>query len=551
MIKIEKMFYAKKNELRENLYRYTVTIILGIIASILAVIFDFADKMDSKAFQHIETIITLTIVGCFFSETYFVRNEKREWKILAPLCFLSLFISVIADIVLSCHDNFSEKTVYWQYVYITVFYAVIFLLTIYRFVIINEIPIEKYFARVIFGLLKIGILFLILNLAALLILEIFNTLIINIEYWSTVSRIELLLCGFLYFPYSIRIISCTREDNSKFTKNLVMYALMPSVLIATIIIYMYIFKAVFLMKLPDNQVFSICAWLFIIGMPVWLMADVFLQEKTNGVYKKIVEMMPYIYSPFVVLEIICLAIRIKEYGITDKRYLGVIFIIFQIIYILWKPLTVKKTGKKEYRGLTFVIIILTVITLLIPGINIMNVSYLSQKHRYENAVKEQDYEEAAGPYYYLKYCIYGKEYLNEKYTKNERKEIEKKMSIINSYDYDREVYVSFSCSKGMENGINISGYSSIYSFNYSVSDITKNDLSAISISYNDEDYLTADLGDIFTFLYENEMNTYEDKTYEIDVNNESRLVITGFKCSCDEYGDKISSLKVNGYILTK
>lgn len=551
MIKIEKMFYAQKNELRENLYRYTVTIILGIIASILAVIFDFADKMDSKAFQHIETIITLTIVGCFFSETYFVRNEKREWKILAPLCFLSLFISVIADIVLSCHDNFSEKTVYWQYVYITVFYAVIFLLTIYRLVIINELPIEKYFARVIFGLLKIGILFLILNLAALLILEIFNTLIINIEYWSTVSRIELLLCGFLYFPYSIRIISCTREDNSKFTKNLVMYALMPSVLIATIIIYMYIFKAVFLMKLPDNQVFSICAWLFIIGMPVWLMADVFLQEKTNGVYKKIVEMMPYIYSPFVVLEIICLAIRIKEYGITDKRYLGVIFIIFQIIYILWKPPAAKKTGKKEYRGLTFVIIILTVITLLIPGINIMNVSYLSQKHRYENAVKEQDYEEAAGPYYYLKYCIYGKEYLNEKYTKNERKEIEKKMSIINSYDYDREVYVSFSCSKGMENGINISGYSSIYSFNYSVSDITKNDLSAISINYNDEDYLTADLEDIFTFLYENEMNTYEDKTYEIDVNNESRLVITGFKCSCDEYGDKISSLKVNGYILTK
>lgn len=293
---------GQKKELQENISVYLLTLISGALLSVVFFIQDISKNANIKVYNHIYTILILFLAGCFFTETFFVKNRTdKKWNVILTLYILSAILAVVSDVVTSNIDGLSEKTQYWIIMYFSVFYVVVFVVTIYKIIKLNELPLEKYLARVIFGLLKIWGLFALLYIAALLILEIFSALITDIDYWDTMNRIEILLCGFLYFPYSVLVITNTREDNSKFTKGLIMYALMPCVLIATSIIYLYIIKIVASFKLPSNEVFNICAGLFIIGGPIWLMANVFIEDKVNesrtepGIYKKIVGAMPYIY----------------------------------------------------------------------------------------------------------------------------------------------------------------------------------------------------------------------------------------------------------------
>ncbi len=558
MKSIGTIFESRIKKLKRNLSVYTITLISGMILSITAFVFSLFDKLNNRYFQHFASIILLFMIGCFFTETYFIRNkDKKKVKLISVLYILSLMFAIAADAILTwAYDNFSEKTSYWINTYFIVFYIIILIASVYKIVKTSDLMIEVYFARAVFGLLKVWALFAILYLATILILEVFNVLITDIDYWDTVSRIEMLLCGFLYLPYSIMVVTSTSEDNSGFTKGLITYVLMPCVLIAVAIIYIYIFKIIFGMKLPNNEVFDICAYIFIIGCPIWLMANAFLEEKAGkggnspGIYRKTVGAMPYIYIPFVVLEIICLGIRIRECGFTEKRYLGLILIIFQIIYIMWKPVIGKLLGKKEYIYLIHVIVVLLLLTLIMPGINIMRVSYMSQKGRFEKAVEQENYSAAIGPYSYLEDTIYGEEYLKEKYTKAERNALEEKMSHYDNNSINRSEYVYFNCNTGLKDGMDIRGYSNIYAFNSTTRKITKDDLHNIEIEYGEEYYVNVDFAQTYEYFYNRE-NVSEDEFYEININGSIKLIITQFRCSSDKYSNKVEYIEVYGYILTK
>ena len=75
-----------------------------------------------------------------------------------------------------------------------------------------------------------------------MLVSIFDSLIMDIDYWDIMDNIVILIGGFICFPYSLLMITDTKDGNSKFTKGLINFALMPAVIIAILIVYLYIIK---------------------------------------------------------------------------------------------------------------------------------------------------------------------------------------------------------------------------------------------------------------------------------------------------------------------
>lgn len=567
MGKVQNLINEQKTELKQLLYNYTMTLIIGSLISVVYVVNDMFDLDSDNFMQHFYTIMFAFAIGCFFVETFYInRNEPKKIGLLSMMYVVSFAVAVLVDLLVDNLENLTDKQAYYISIYITALYVSLVCIAFYKLVKKNAIEVEKYFARVLFGLLKVWGLFFLLYAAVILILEIFNSLIADIDYWDFISRIEILLIGFLYFPYSVLTVSDTREDNSRFTKGLLMYALMPCVLIATGIIYLYIFKIIASGELPSNQVFRICAELFLLGGPIWLMSGVFLKEKAEkkgvpiGIYGKIVGNMAYVYIPCIILEIICIGIRIGEYGFTESRYMAVAVIIFQIIYVAWKPLM--KLIKKEegYEGLILVFLGMFLIATIAPFVNIQKVSFLSQKARFEKAMEEGNMVVADGVYDYLRYTIYGEEYLDENYTKEELSELKENVyqENPNAEFEDFESAYFYVPSSRKDEGLNIKGYTNMYPFSY-FSDYeetyTLEDLSEMVIEYGSNDsfqcYFDATaMVEKYMELDENRENYTSAMDYDYYILGQNACVVImeiGF--DYNPYSGEIKDLDYSGYIL--
>ncbi len=567
MGKVQNLINEQKTELKQLLYNYTMTLVIGSLISVVYVLNDMIDLGSLDFMRQFYTIMFAFVIGCFFVETFYVEKDQlKKIVLLSTMYVVSFAIAVVVDLLIENLENVTYKQEYYISMYIIILYVSLVCIAFYKLIKKNDIGVEKYFARVLFGLLKVWGLFFLLYGAVILILEIFNSLIADIDYWDFISRIEILLIGFLYFPYSILTISDTREDNSRFTKGLLMYALMPCVLIATGIIYMYIIKIISSGEIPSNQVFRICAELFLLGGPVWLMSGVFLRERAEkkgvpvGIYGKIVNNMAYIYIPCIILEIICISIRIANYGLTESRYMAIAVIIFQIIYVAWKPLM--KLIKKEegYEGLILVFLGMFLIATIAPFVNMQKLSFLSQKARFEKAMEEGNMAVANSVYDYFRFDIYGEEYLKENYTKAELNELKENIyqedPSAQSKDFE---YVSFYMqSSKQDEGLNIKGYTNMYPFSYNSGyeeTYTMEDIGEMVIEYGRDD----------SFQCNFDATAMVEKYIDLDQNGENYsykmdydyyvlgpnvcVVIMDISFDYNPYSGEIKGLDYSGYIL--
>ncbi len=566
--RFREFFSEQKNELKELFFNYRVTLIVGIIIAVFYELMSFTQMgYDSDFFAHSVVILWFMLAGSFFSETYFSLNDNKEKYIVA--IGISAAMAVIIDVTnYMLNENYSEKIYTYFIKIISMYVIVLLLMSIYKLIKKSNLDIGKYAARAIFGLLKIWGVFIVLILASIFLLEIFDALIADIDYWDAMERIQILLAGLVYFPFSLMAITDTNDDNSRFTKGFFMYALMPCVIIAIGIIYLYIIK-IFGDRLPSNEVFPICAWVFILGAPIWVIAGEFLREKAEkkgealGLYGKLVVNMKYIYAPFIILEIICLGMRIGAHGLTEVRVLGIFFIVFQLIYICWRP--INKLLKKDmgYEALIPVAVVMAFVGLLAPFINMEYLSYLSQKSIFEKGMEDEDYFKAAGAYEYLRYSVYGEEYIKENYTEEERNELQEtfywsyKENDQKVYDYT-EYISTYSDSVRLE-GLNTEGYSTVFEINVSYHyELTYDDVEAMTLKYGDEKetpkfnlmpYIEYCAG-----LWEQEKNTHsniEPECYNIDINNSMRLVIHSSNFRHNPYEEYFEYLTINAYLLIK
>ena len=440
--------------------------------------------------------------------------------------------------------------------------------------------------RIIFALLRAVGVYLVLNIAVILILEIIDALLVDIDTFRVELNIQLMLSALAYFPTCLLAVSDTSEDNAAFTKKFVSYVLLPCVWIAMFVIYLYVVKIFVTQEVPSNEIFSICASLFAIGMPIWMMASGFVEEKSSR-YKKLIHITKYIYAPFILLEIYSMSVRVKAYGLTEQRYAAWMFILLQVIYILWEKIYAryarlagrKKTYNNQadtgdtgtehaneinqtktqinwhYENLILVLVGFLFVGLLLPFGNAQYLSYQSQKSR---LVKNRtlDKEVAAEAYDYLRGNAYGRRYIKTNLTEAEQDELHNMLYDRDSEDQWKSVY--FNAYPIEEGGLTIRGYEKIYGVDEHWRDeCSVQEYESKTITAGDNVYEGVDLTSCISYYKdledknENQVVDEKDKVYEIQISVTEKLIVTYISFEIDDEQTMIKRMFIKGYMLTK
>lgn len=324
----------------------------------------------------------------------------------------------------------------------------------------SGLSVAKY-ATIVFGnAVKVSIVYGILAIGVAIILAIFNVLI-----WDTgsfLARVEIvLLCG-MYLPGFILAVSDTEKEIGKFVRFLVKYVLLSLLMTAFLIIYVYIFKLLVTVSLPSNQVFPILTFLFICGLPIWTMAGCFEQDRMG----KIAKILPFVFAPFIILQGICVGMRIAQYGLTSSRYMGIFLIMFEVIYLILYMIF-------RQRFLPMILLVgafLVTGFLIVPGWKAEDMVYLSQKGRMENYLLMSEQEREAidketarkinGTRRELLFNAKGEIYLDS-LSEQDTEFLAKCSQMANTYNWDEEEILYMNANAAVQN-LNVDGYSSVY-----------------------------------------------------------------------------------------
>ncbi len=221
---------------------------------------------------------------------------------------------------------------------------------------------EGYSVRAFLGFLKAGLIHGIITLGTFCILWVFDTLFVNLGIETTILWI---VTGIVGFPAYLMAFSAPGDKLSRFSK-VVMGFVFPGILaIAFVIVYAYIIKILVTWTFPSNQVFAIMTGMFGSGILFWTMA----QGCTEGRANSLLKTMPLLFCPFIIIQIMCLAMRISDYGLTASRYLGILLIIFEILYEAYYIVRMMQ-GQGLGGILMPTLLVFVIVYYLIPGINV-------------------------------------------------------------------------------------------------------------------------------------------------------------------------------------
>lgn len=418
---------------------------------------------------------------------------------------------------------------------------------------------EVYGVKAFLGMMKAVLVHGIITLGVFCIIWVFDALFFDLN-WETFMAF--LVTGVVGFPAYLMAFSAPGEKISKFSK-VVMGYVFPGILAAAfVIIYAYIIKILVTWTFPSNQVFSIITGLFCSGIMFWTMAQGCTEGKVNSALK----IMPLLFIPFIVIQIMCLAMRIDQYGITGTRYLGILLIIFEVLY---EGYYIFRLRKSEGIGgiLMPALLLFTVVYFLVPGINVYAVITNSQKavvsgyiHMKMSGAEmpSQHLARAKSGYHEIveNGSLEGKLYLKKLYAEIPKEEVEDMLQTSTTYSsVGRSYYVIVNDTKGE---IDVEGYSHICRVMNGNNDDEVENFSEIPLWNvtsdfdNDDPIVKADLSDIISQLRDLEMqDAYgsEEKVVLHEALNigDGVLYIEEIQFMFYKDEDEIKDLVVEGY----
>ena len=567
--------------------RYVASIFCVFIIAVVSII---ANQKKGFDIESIVTVCSIWLAGNFLVESLWkktaeeAQKNKQKWLIGYGVTFVIAIVFENLSEILKAQKadipNLIFESILYFYIACTV------LLAIYVLLRQQKLDLPHCIGRIIFALLRAVGVYLVLNIAVILILEIIDALLVDIDTFRVELNIQLLLSALAYFPTCLLAVSDTSEDNAAFTKKFVSYVLLPCVWIAMFVIYLYVVKIFVTQEVPSNEIFSICASLFAIGMPIWMMASGFVEEKSSR-YKKLIHITKYIYAPFILLEIYSMSVRVKAYGLTEQRYVAWMFILLQVIYILWEKIYAryarlagrKKTYNNQadtgdtgtehaneinqtktqinwhYENLILVLVGFLFVGLLLPFGNAQYLSYQSQKSR---LVKNRtlDKKVAAEAYDYLRGNAYGRRYIKTNLMEAEQDELHNMLYDRDSEDQWKSVY--FNAYPIEEGGLTIRGYEKIYGVDEHWRDESSvQEYESKTITAGDNVYEGVDLTSCISYYKdledknENQVVDEKDKVYEIQISVTEKLIVTYISFEIDDEQTMIKRMFIKGYMLTK
>lgn len=525
------------------LKKYPLTLIICICLTLFLTIFIDTDVFKSSTIEKIALFGVMWAIGVIFIETLKLKNKKFT---IASYVLTAIISFVFVNLLENVYGVFNEHVTR-----IMTGYGLISILLSMFFIIKKEnITFQEYLLKIFNNAFNSSITYGILNIGMTLILVIFVELILDGSYGELLFRSQILLLGLFYFPAMLNSISDVKEKQlSSFIKVLVKYVLLPLVTIAMIIIYIYIAKILIQREMPSNIIFRILAGIFIAAFPIWNMVSYFKEQK---IIYKISKILPYAYLPFIFLEIYSVGVRIIELGFTPVRYIGIAFIIFQIIVLLF---TISK--RKISLSYSFIVLSAIIFIACMTPLNFNTMSKLSQKQilvsilseeRNFDDLLEMEKEKVHSSYSYLT-NNYGDNYI-PKYIKEMNNEINSYSKV--NLNYRNNEYISFSeyggeiqvkqyasiipirmaNSKYNNGNINLYDYDNNYAANVDIKTIIEKAI--------DENKKTSKLAENYIL-----QNRY------VPINEIQTLYITRLDITYNTSTNEVIHISLSGYLLKK
>lgn len=542
------------HEIRDMLRGYPATIACVVAATLLGIV--VIDEPAGFVQDFILPFLLFLGVGMFFRETIF-RGELM-WQIGVSFCVavVSLFFAVVIKNGRElAFDSLISRGM-------AAYVVVLGLLGLYVCYKRSGCVFPEYGMKVFSNLVKTHVVYVILNMSVLIVTGIITALFAGwYSYMSIISRLMMGVFGFFYVPawlYSVSSASQDRSQTETFTRVLVKYVLLPIVLVVFVIIYAYILKILIQRDIPSNEIYGILTGLFLAGAPTWTMMENFEKE---SVWRKISDKLPLFFAPLILLQVYSIGVRIWSYGVTPERYLGVLWIVLEVVYLVLHQGRRKQTG-----NIILIAAFALAFAFLAPFVNMYQASIMSQgrilaQYRMADELTEKMQRRIYGAYRYLQAASGGKEYVERRYTKEEIAEIE---GFSEGSDYYRtQDDMLYMASDTRVSDVDISGYSRMQR----VERRYDSSVDPKRIPLGTEDGGEIGTVDIETLLHEYidhgidksmsdnqayvDISEYVLARHEIEIDAGRKLVVTYVDIDYNRETEKVESLYLSGWLLDK
>lgn len=542
MSKIKDYFTALVANYKENLKQYTVTNIAIILVTLILVFCDYGILGD--IIGSIVIIGAISAINLFTSETFFKSDKKL---------LIARIMSILIAIIFERWIHFSKLTSTIRIAY--GYSIIIFLIGFMKVIKNSKLEIHTYFIKIFQNLFSVGIIYSILNIGLTIILSVFVLLLLdNSDVFELIVRLQIALLGLFLVPGYLISITSTKNEISKFIKTIISFVLLPLTILMAIIIYIYMAKILIVKEIPSNSIFRILTGLFTVAFPVWLMVYNFKDK--SKIIEVFCKAMPIAFIPFICLQIYSISARCIEHGLTPTRYLGIMFIVFEIITIF---LSLYKNRKYLLHFITTAIVIIAILTIL-PIVNMQTISNINQSNRLKKAWKDgEEYSNLTeeqknivkGAYYYLNTQDNKEKYIPEYISKND--------DILNDnmYSYKNSYTKRISYTVPTEEITDIKNYSylkEIKTSYYGYKDASLNDFRLNNdLSINIEEYILQMISNNNESKYS--VNEYIKNNKILRINETMDLYIKDIEVSYETQKDKnindVTYVYISGYILIK
>lgn len=477
MEKVKDFFNRLTSNYKMYVKQYMATNIVIIIATL---VFTFANfNAWSKFLTSFAIIAVIAAINFFVVESYFKKKSARIYSYIIGFAIAGIF------------ERFVHYNVFGTSIYrILIGYSIVaFLIGLFKVIKNSGLELSKYCTRAFKNLFGTGVIYGILVVGFILIMTITISLLTSGRSYEPVMRAQIAIFGLFLIPATLLSITNTEGESSKFIEAVISFVLLPLTALATIIIYIYMLKILVLRQIPQNSIYRIIAGLFVVAFPVWVMTYEYKQKsKFIEVFSKI---MPIAFIPLIGLQIYSIGARIGENGITPVRYMGVMFIIFEIIAI-----ALSIVNKRKYLNNAMLVAAgLLAITTILPVVNMEEISNYNQASRLKNAWREgesftslsnEEKATASSAYRYLLRQENSEKYLPKYLNKEEL--TEKLIEHYSPYDdegetYDekRTTYKRVNYQYPDDGVITVEGYKNIKKVQINKYDINEEDLEDIKL----------------------------------------------------------------------
>ena len=477
MEKVKDFFNRLTSNYKTYVKQYMATNIVLIIATL---VFTFANfNAWSKFLTSFAIIAVIAAINFFVAESYFKKKSARIYSYIIGFAIAGIF------------ERFVNYNAFGTSIYrILIGYSIVaFLIGLFKVIKNSGLELSKYCTRSFKNLFGTGVIYGILVVGFILIMTIAISLLTPGKDYEPVMRAQIAIFGLFLVPATLLSITNTEGESSKFIEAVISFVLLPLTALATIIIYIYMLKILALRQIPQNSIYKIIAGLFVVAFPVWVMTYEYKQKnKFVEVFSKI---MPIAFIPLIGLQVYSIGARIGENGITPVRYMGVMFIIFEIIAIV-----LSIVNKRKYlTNALLVAAVLMAISTILPVVNMEEISNYNQASRLKNAWREgesftslssEEKATASSAYRYLLRQENSEKYLPKYLDKEELTEklIEHYSPYGDedeTYDEKRTTYKRVNYQYPDDEVITVEGYNCIKKFQVYEYDINEENLESVSL----------------------------------------------------------------------